>query len=169
MDSYIFFYGHHPRNGPKHVLSNWTESPFVSENELENNDNVTIYNNNEIWMMAEKARLFNDPSALQKILGSTDPKNAKTWGRKVKNFDQQVWNENCERIVAEGLFYKFSQNQEMADYLRSTKGKMLVEANPYDSIWGIGIRENDAKRMSPDKWPGRNLLGKCLMKVRDML
>ena len=45
MDSYIFFYGHHPRNGPKHVLSNWTESPFVSEKELANQiNNIAVEN-----------------------------------------------------------------------------------------------------------------------------
>ena len=169
MDSYIFFYGHHPRNGPKHVLSNWTESPFVSEKELANQENIFVYQNNEVWMMAEKARLFNDPHALQKILSNPEPKNAKAWGRKVKNFNQQVWNDNCEEIVIEGLFYKFSQNPEMGEFLRSTKGKILVEANPYDNIWGIGIREYEAKRMSPDEWPGKNLLGKCLMKVREMI
>ena len=65
--------------------------------------------------------------------------------------------------------YKFSQNPEMGEFLRSTKGIILVEANPYDNIWGIGIREYEAKRMSPDEWPGRNLLGKCLMKVREMI
>ena len=65
--------------------------------------------------------------------------------------------------------WEFSQNPEMGEFLRSTKEKILVEANPYDNIWGIGIRECQAKGISPDKWPGKNLLGKCLMKVREMI
>ena len=38
---------------------------------------------------------------------------------------------------------------------------------PTDTIWGIGITENEAKNGKP--WRGQNLLGKALMYVRDDL
>ena len=52
-------------------------------------DNI-VYNCNEQYMMAEKARLFGDEHALNKIMESTDPKEQKAWGRKVKKFEQEA-------------------------------------------------------------------------------
>lgn len=166
---YIFFYGHHPRYGEKHYLSNWCPSPFISEEELELEDEPHVYENNEQYMMAEKARLFQDDVALAKILGKGDPAFCKKWGRQVRGFDAEVWSSKCKEIVSKGLYYKFSQNREMRDYLISTGDKILVETNPYDKIWGIGMTAEQAKRTLPSQWLGTNYLGECLMKVREML
>jgi ribA/ribD-fused uncharacterized protein len=166
---YIFFYGHHPHYGDKHYLSNWCPSPFVSEDELEGEESIHVYANNEQYMMAEKARLFGDDHALAKILGNGDPAFCKKWGRKVRGFDATIWNNNCKKIVSKGLYYKFSQNEEMEDYLVSTGDKILVETNPYDRIWGIGLTAHQASRTLPSEWPGTNYLGECLMEVRKML
>ncbi len=163
---YIFFYGHHPRYGGKHYLSNWCPSPFVSEEELETEESPHVYENNEQYMMAEKARLFGDYEALAKILGNGDPAFCKKWGRRVKGFDAAIWDNNCKKIVSKGIYYKFSQNGDMGDYLVSTGDKILVETNPHDKIWGIGITAHEASRSLPSQWPGTNYLGKCLMEVR---
>jgi predicted NAD-dependent protein-ADP-ribosyltransferase YbiA (DUF1768 family) len=53
-------------------------------------------------MMASKARLFSDEDALQKIFECADPGAAKALGRKVKNFDGDVWLANCRRLVTDG-------------------------------------------------------------------
>jgi ribA/ribD-fused uncharacterized protein len=166
---YIFFYGHHPRYGGKHYLSNWCPSPFVSEEELEKEGSPHVYENNEQYMMAEKARLFGDDNALANILSNGDPAFCKKWGRRVKGFDAVIWNNNCKKIVSNGIYYKFTQNREMGDYLVSTGDKILVETNPHDNIWGIGITAHEAARSLPSQWPGTNYLGECLMEVREML
>lgn len=44
-------------------------------------------------MMAEKARLFGDLAALQQILASSSPGQAKALGRSVQGFVEQTWNE----------------------------------------------------------------------------
>ncbi|KAI1073395.1 DUF1768-domain-containing protein [Whalleya microplaca] len=51
------------------------------------------------------------------------------------------------------------------DVLLATGDRELVEASPYDRIWGVGFRPQDAGR-NRKRW-GLNLLGKCLMEVRE--
>ena len=46
---------------------------------------------------------------------------------------------------------------------------MLVEASPYDRIWGIGLAQEDACSRNPLSWRGENLLGFALMEARDAL
>jgi len=45
----------------------------------------------------------------------------------------------------------------------------LVEASPYDRIWGIGLKADDKRATNPLKWRGKNRLGFALMKVRELL
>lgn len=42
-----------------------------------------------------------------------------------------------------------------------------MEASPYDTIWGIGLDEEDAREIPIPEWKGQNLLGKILTEVRD--
>jgi len=62
---------------------------------------------------------------------------------------------------------QFSQNPQLKSILLSTAGRVLAEASPSDTKWGIGLSEDhpDAKRRK--LWRGRNLLGQVLMEVRD--
>lgn len=53
--------------------------------------------------------------------------------------------------------------------LISTKDSILVEASPYDKIWGIGMSANNENIENPLLWRGLNLLGFALMEVRDEL
>jgi ribA/ribD-fused uncharacterized protein len=53
--------------------------------------------------------------------------------------------------------------------LLETKPKILVEASPYDKIWGIGLSIADAIKTPKSQWPGQNLLGKALVEVRKKL
>ena len=71
--------------------------------------------------------------------------------------------------MVKGNLYKFSQNENLKQFLLSTKNKILAEASPYDKIWGIGMNANDKDILNQDKWKGENLLGKALMKVRDII
>ena len=64
---------------------------------------------------------------------------------------------------------KFTQNLELGDYLLNTKERVLVEASPYDKIWGIGMGKDNPKCENPTQWNGTNYLGFCLMEARDIL
>ena len=72
-------------------------------------------------------------------------------------------------IVVEGNKAKFGQNPELKEYLLSTDDAILVEASPYDKIWGIGLDRDTAINGKVEDWKGENLLGCALMEVRDYL
>jgi ribA/ribD-fused uncharacterized protein len=120
-------------------------------------------------MMAEKARLFGDERTRERIFRSKQPEEMKILGREVRGFDSALWNKAKYSIVLNGNYYKFAQDKEMRDYLLSTTGRILVEASPFDKIWGIGYSSDNPDAKDPTRWRGRNLLGFALMEVRDDL
>ena len=97
------------------------------------------------------------------------PKQIKALGRKVRRFDQKVWDKFKYAIVLNGNWCKFSQNRDLREFLLSTGESVLVEASPYDNIWGIRLAANSPEAQDPMKWRGQNLLGFALMEIRDEL
>ena len=71
--------------------------------------------------------------------------------------------------MVEGLFEKFNQNPQLKQALLETRGTEMVEASPYDRIWGIGLAASDPRAQEKNTWLGQNLLGKVLDIVRDRL
>lgn len=119
--------------------------------------------------MAEKARIFEDEEIRKQIFTETDPKTIKQLGRKIKNFNQEIWDKCKYSIILNGNYAKFLQNKELLDFLLSTGNKILVEASPYDTIWGVGMEEANPQINNPFLWKGQNLLGFALMEVRNEL
>lgn len=145
----------------KACFSQWWYSPFIF--------NDVTFNTTEHWMMAKKALLFDDSVSFQKIINAQSPSAAKSLGRNVLNFDQTVWDQHKFDIVVKGNLLKFNQNKQLRDFLLGTNDNILVEASPYDRIWGIGLDENSPDVKNPVRWRGLNLLGFALMEVRDII
>lgn len=161
---YLLFWGHQPeRDGGvgKGCLSQWWEARFEVEG--------ISYPSAEHYMMAEKARLFDDEIALERILRAGHPGEAKKIGRAVRRFDPEVWDRSCSEIVVRGNVAKFGQNPALRSFLSGTRSRVLVEASPRDRIWGIGMAASNPKSLDPRLWRGRNLLGFALMEARARL
>ena len=159
MPEILLFYGHKTTDEITEMcLSQWYPCEFEVEG--------IKYTSAEQYMMAEKARLFDDEEIRAQILKTSDPAICKKLGRKVRNFNQEKWNKNRENIARKGNFYKFSQNAKLREFLLSTGDKILVEASPRDRIWGIGMGKSNPDALDPAKWRGRNLLGFSIMSVR---
>lgn len=109
-------------------------------------------------MMAEKARVFKDEEVLSKILATSTPKYIKALGRMVKNFDAKKWAAVSKDIVVKGNLHKFAQKMDLFRFLYDSGNKILVEASPYDTIWGIGIQESEIGIANPHNWKGLNQL-----------
>lgn len=119
--------------------------------------------------MASKARLFDDEETFNEIMNAKSPNEYKKLGRKVKGFDANLWDEKKMDTVVAGNKAKFVQNPDLKEFLLSTVDAILVEASPYDKIWGIGMDKETALKCNIDNWNGENLLGFALMEVRDWL
>ncbi|KAI4870005.1 hypothetical protein F4820DRAFT_404794 [Hypoxylon rubiginosum] len=164
-----------PKTG---FLSQWWRSPF-----RDRSDPSRVYPTAEHYMMYQKAVLFRDPETGGRILSASHPGEVKALGRAVANFDYSVWKRERERIVREANWCKFSlpvssssnpssssredTTPTLRDALLATGDRPLVEASPADRIWGIGFKAADAEK-NRRRW-GLNLLGKCLMEVREQL
>ena len=157
----ICFWGHRNRcrSVGKECFSQWYKADFRV--------NHLRYSCMEQYMMAEKARIFGDEEIAKQIMDETMQDKIKGLGRKVKNFDENIWNEVKYHIVLTGNYYKFSQNKQLRQVLLSTGESILVEASPLDMIWGIGIDANNENAYHPEKWNGSNLLGFALTEVRE--
>lgn len=153
--TYHFFYSGY--------LSNWADVPFIDK------ETYIPYNCSEQYMMHQKALLFKDFETANLIMCKKHPREQKELGRMVKNFDFSIWSTQARQIVYTGCLYKFTQNKDAYDYLMSTVGTYLVEASPYDTIWGIGLGENDKQISDPNNWKGSNWLGQVLTSLREDL
>lgn len=157
---YLLFYGHTPKGsglGPW-VFSQWHEAPFTVDGDR--------YPTAEHFMMAEKARLFGDEAMRVAILAAPGPGGAKKLGRKVKGFEEAAWVRERSGIVTRGNVAKFGQHEALKRYLLDTGDRVLVEASPSDTIWGIGLSADQDGARDPSRWRGANLLGFALMAAR---
>ncbi|GAB5354321.1 hypothetical protein AAMO2058_000108700 [Amorphochlora amoebiformis] len=142
-------------------FSQWYKSTFYVDG--------IKYTHAEQWMMAEKARLFNDKETLAKILAADNPRKQKKLGREVRGFKDGKWKSSRLHIVVKGNLAKFSQDKKLKEMLLKTGDRIIVEASPVDTIWGIGLRESDPRAQDMKTWRGLNLLGEALMRVRKVL
>lgn len=150
-DNFIFFWG-----GP---FSQWASTSFTLKG--------PTYNCAEQYMMAMKAQLFKDEDACKRIMESKDPRQQKSIGREVKNFNTETWSQYSFSFVVAANVAKFSQNEEFKKVLLESGDRIIVEASPQDKIWGIGLGEFDRRSRNPALWQGQNLLGLALMVTRN--
>lgn len=143
------------------VFSQWFESDF-KRGEI-------WYSTMEQYMMSRKAALFGDAQMYAKILKEKNPAEIKKMGRLVKGFNQAIWDAEKYSIVLEGNVLKFAQNEQLKKILLSTGNRVLIEASPYDKIWGVHMPADNPNIMDPNLWEGENLLGFALMEARNIL
>ncbi|MCR8979761.1 NADAR family protein [Brevibacillus laterosporus] len=159
---YLFFWGNTPKKDgivDKSCFSQWYPASFKEDG--------IMYATAEHYMMAKKAELFGDTVMCDQILQQKHPNQAKALGRRVQAFDDRVWNAHKLEIVRQANLLKFSQHPELKSYLLHTGNRVLVEASPYDRVWGIGLAQDHPDAERPQHWRGENLLGFALMLVRE--
>jgi ribA/ribD-fused uncharacterized protein len=159
--SYVFFWGHQPQPDGSigtNCLSQWWPTAFQADN--------VMFRSAEHYMMYRKAILFGDEESAGRIVAASHPRQAKMLGRRVRNFDEQMWKKQRYDIVVDASLAKFDQDSQLRAFLLGTGDRVLVEASPLDRIWGIGMTARDERATDPALWQGLNLLGFALMQAR---
>ena len=149
-DTHVYFYGS--------VYSQWA----LRDMEIDG----LIFNCCEQYMMYKKAMLFEDHGMIGEIMTTNNPREQKALGRKVKNFDKDKWEEIARDVVYKANYAKFTQNKDCLNELVKSGDKIIVEASPYDCIWGVGLAPDDPKVLDEKNWRGTNWLGEAIMQVR---
>lgn len=152
-DTHVYFW-----NG---IYSNWYKCPVCDPD-----PSGRIFANTEQAFMWFKARHFGDEEMAEKIEKTTNPREVKKLGRQVKGFVAEEWDKVCFDYMVKVNQWKFSEYEMLRKELVDTGDKIIVEASPLDTIWGVGLAEDDDAILDEKNWKGKNLLGKALMEVR---
>lgn len=150
---YFFFHADHP-------FSNHFWRPFSVKG--------VTFPHLESFLMYCKAREFGDIAMANLILAEADPQRCKMMGRNVLGYNDQVWAAKRSGYHVTGAIHKFGQHGDLLHLLLATDPQELVEASPYDRLWGIGMSATDARIHQRELW-GQNLCGKGLMQARQYL
>lgn len=145
------------------IYSNWHPANFTDP------EACLKFANTEQGFMWYKARFFGNNDIAEFIAKETNPQKCKKFGRAIRNFNNEKWSIIRMKPMIHVNYLKFSQNKELKQELLNTGDRILVEASPYDKIWGVGLREEDELILDEKNWKGLNLLGKALMEVRKLL
>ena len=113
--------------------------------------------------------MFNDEVTAERILSSDDPKEHKRLGYTVAGLQKHIWEAKRDTIMRNALEAKYEQCEHCKTFLRNTKSNRLVEANPSDRYWGVGLSVRDQAIWDFRKWKGSNRLGEMLMEIRETL
>ena len=131
-------------------------------------DSGILFQTVEHLFQYKKASYFNDAHTAKLILNAKTPRIAKALGKKVKDFDEQLWTQVAVQHMHKACTLKFEQNRELAAKLRDIRGT-IIEANPGDSFFSCGLSINDPNLTDQAKWKGQNHLGTILSNLRDSL
>jgi len=148
-------------------LNSWHSAPF-SEFTRKPSHNAPIFSCVEHYMAYQKALYFKNMELAQEILSTTHPKEIKALVRKIQH-DHLQWDNVKVDFFRTANILKFSQNISLKTKLLHGFGDnpLFVNADPYDSVWGIGYCADSAMKYR-HRW-GNNLAGKIITDVRNEL
>ena len=154
-------------------LSNWKESTI----KFDIDGNKETFQNAEQLFMAFKAKHYNNIDIMNKIIALKGTNyeiadKAKKLGRKI-TIDKSEWDNVAPIYMKIALLQKFIQNDELMNELINTSTKYLIEASPFDPIWGANASRttiiSNIQKGTLRIYDGDNKLGALLMHVRDLL
>lgn len=185
--TYFGFWGDRADKPEERAMSNFHQVTF--EAPLVHGDSkgsMVTFSCSEQYFMYLKAVVFNDlPIIEQLLINNKDGNYYKKLGRKVgdvsinpnaKPYDDVLWDSVRDKVMYKSLYYKF-KNPKLKKWLLDTGDSIIVEASPFDRIWGVGLGKQtrqgkyDTTEQWKDvyAWKGDNKLGFLLMEIRDTL
>ena len=119
-----------------------------------------------------KAFFFDDRESCQRILDSTNARQAKRLGSAISNFIPDEWKRPKLDVMKECLVRKFTDSDQatiLKQHLMTTH-PVIIEASPSDTHWGIGFSKEQGPYVLKENWgDAENWLGRLLMELRNFL
>jgi len=159
-------------------LSNFRFESFIIDN--------VEYCCGEQHIMARKALLMGDHATHGLIMREHRPIEIKKLGRRVGNWNQELWDANVYAVALETCRGRMlGERGEVTDYGRTVVDQvrgvvnddgnaadvnlnfMFVEASPTDAIWGSGQngQNSHATLVTTGQFRGQNILGRAITEV----
>jgi len=117
------------------------------------------------FMSYHKAMCFLDRETAKRIMQTGNIKELEKLGKRVKKFDDFVWQYYRSKIAYEGNKAKFRQHKDLLESLHLTGGTTIVNAASNHNIWAIGSISGDLP-LTRAAWNGKNLAGEILTMLR---
>ena len=164
--------------GPEHattIVHNNMVAFFKSISPLSNHHPCKLtykdveYNCSEQAYMHHKALSDNKHDLAEKILAEPNPGRQKNLATNIPDFDERNWNLQQHNVMKSIVTAKFSQNDNLKEFLLSTGDKELIEGNPNDLYWSSGLSIYNRKIWNKNMWRGQNQLGTILEEIRSSL
>jgi len=116
-----------------------------------------VWPTNEHFFQSQKF-ITTEPQYAEQIRKSRKPIIAKKMGNNSLHKIREDWESVKDDIMRIAVYNKFTQHSFLKYLLISTRNQEIIEVSPRDYYWGIGANRR-----------GKNMLGKIIMEIRDVL
>lgn len=172
-DPILFFNGNKEDKENNRVFSNFYKSKFWAP---DINGKIVDFYYSEQYFMYVKSLIFRDDESAKTILHHPEygPADFKRIGRQLKNYNhyKKTWELQRQKVMYNALAFKFAA-PKMKQQLLDTANRQMIEASPFDKLWGAGQSANDLRKKNFHKSPnqrwdyaGQNRQGKLLEQLR---
>ncbi|KAK2146076.1 hypothetical protein LSH36_633g01002 [Paralvinella palmiformis] len=149
-DKAVCFFG---RYSP---LSNFYKCSFTLEG--------ITYNCSEELIQQNRSKCLGQEGQAQWILVTSDLSTQKRLGNAIRT-DPTTWFDVARSEIMPAIRTKFTQNHDLATYLKNT-GTGDLDGATTDTFWGTAMSLNNISILNNSIWVGNNLMGSVILAVR---
>ena len=128
-----------------------------------------VFQSSEHAFQFTKAMFLKSDNLAESIYSASSPHEAKTIAAQLISHNNMAdWLKINVDVMRKILRAKWNCSGRFRQTLMSTSGMTIAEATS-DMFWGVGVAPNLALHTKPNKFLGRNQLGRSLMELRDTI
>ncbi len=147
-------------NGHGNILSNFHPTPMnVYGREFKSMEHAYVF---------KKASDNNLVDLAEEAIEVEHSGKAKAISKKIDKIIGEGWEPYSQDTMEYLLQAKFDQNEAFRTALRET-GHCLIAHTVPDKFWGTALSPDVSGKVEPTHWPGKNIMGGMLMKLRDAM
>ncbi|KAL3099147.1 hypothetical protein niasHS_001764 [Heterodera schachtii] len=126
-------------------------------------DGLEFSSSEQMYMWA-KASVFGDDESASAIMRTSNPKECKRIGSRIRLFDTTAWRRISIFVMTCANWHKYKQNEDLMRHLFNFgPDAEFVECAANDVYWGAGVALSDVEKIrNTNRWPGKNILGRIL-------